>query len=90
MDIDCRHLWLDKSSHISTTPSQGEFLVVDHAPTCFRLNSSSTARNSDSSGKSSNRLAVITTGSSRNDHRLISKIGPIESLPSVDQTEINN
>ena len=66
------------------------FLVVDHAPTCFRLNSSSTARNSDSSGESSNRLEVITTGSSRIDHRLISKIGPIESLPSVDQTEINN
>jgi len=35
-------------------------------------------------------LAVITTGSTRNDHRLISKIGLIESLPSVDQTEINN
>ena len=40
-------------------------LLVDHAPTCFRLNSTNTARNPYSSGGSSNRVAVITTGSTR-------------------------
>ena len=40
-------------------------LLVDHDPTCFRLNSTNTARNPYSSGGSSNRVAVITTGSTR-------------------------